>query len=280
VLGGLALGAAPAVIAFALHSWAITGNPLVPPRAAPNEIARTTASMPRAWDLDRLWSRFGTNSGYNLFMLAVWFLGPLGLWLAALGVRTDAFTKRLGLGIVGLLALGLIHDDSGIHVVGPMHAQEAAVLLTVLAVHGAARLVEAARARDLRVAPLAATLVFAVALSSLTFTAWNARSLRRQARIHETLYGAVAHLHHAVVLAPKYFFAWRENPEFDLRGSQVFVWRRARPDLDDDVLILHDAPGVEGPLRARFADRAFYRMRALQAPSWLEVSPLAQPEAP
>jgi hypothetical protein len=34
-----------------------------------------------------LWTRFGSNLAYNLLMLAVWFLGPLGLilvaWLAA-----------------------------------------------------------------------------------------------------------------------------------------------------------------------------------------------------
>ena len=43
-----------------------------------------------------LWQRFGDNLSYNVLMLAIWFLGPMGLVLVAAGALTDRFTRLLG----------------------------------------------------------------------------------------------------------------------------------------------------------------------------------------
>ena len=42
----------------------------------------------------------------------------------------------------------------------------------------------------------------------------------------------------------------------------------------DDVLILHDRPGVEPLLRAKFPDRRFYRMHVLTGPPHVVLVPL------
>src|SRR6266446_7459990 len=93
-----------------------------------------------------LWFRFGANMAYNTFMLAIWFLGPLGILLFTAGVMTDRFTRLLGLGVFTGLCLTLLHTNMGLHSVGPIHYSECAVPLTIIAVHGLATILRTAKA--------------------------------------------------------------------------------------------------------------------------------------
>jgi len=74
-LPGLVLGGIIPLLLMLAHSYAVTGHPLVPPRMTDShDIAAVT-----------LWVRFGANMAYNTFMLAIWFLGPLGVILIGAG---------------------------------------------------------------------------------------------------------------------------------------------------------------------------------------------------
>lgn len=262
-LGGVALGLALPVAAMFIHGMAVTGGLLPPRLAGNNEVLHPYLShFAPAWSPDRLMERFGANLSYNLVMLALWFLGPVGLGLVAAGWGVDRLTRLLGWGVAANLALALIHDDHGLHMVGPIHYSEAAVPLTFIAAAGASRLMAALRARALPTEAPVGALVMVLLLALGTFTVWNGLALRRQAAIHESVYTLVdaPALEDAVVLAPEYGQLWRSIPTFRQQGSFVFTWRRPRPDLSDRVLVLHDVPGAEPALRALLPGRNFYRL--------------------
>jgi hypothetical protein len=64
-------------------------------------------------------------------------------------------------------------------------------------------------------------------------------------------------------------------------GSWVFEWRRPHPDLRDDLLILHDLPGLESALRPQMPDRRFYRLLLFNEPPFGALVPLdATPKTP
>jgi hypothetical protein len=203
---------------------------------------------------------------YNTFMLAIWFLGPLGIVLVAAGMMTDHFTRLLGLGVVTDLLLALFHTNLGIHSFGPIHYSECAVPLTIISVHGLANLLRGARDHrfDLRSIASAFTLALVVGLG--IFNATHALALREQARIQRDIYVWIDRAvsepggKKAVVLAPQFAEIWSRVPWMREVGTWVFEWRRPRLDLTDGVLILHDRPGVEGWLRERLPDRRVFRI--------------------
>jgi len=253
---GLAVGALLPVLLMLAHAYAVTGHPLLPPRMTEShDVAAVT-----------LWTRFGSNLAYNLLMLAVWFLGPLGLILVAAGVMTDTFTRLLGLGVATALLLTLFHTNVGIHTVGPIHYSECAVPLTVIAVHGLANLVRGARAHGLDPRPLACAFALAIVVGLGIFNVGHAFGLRDQARVQQDVYDWIERgvrastKDQAVVLAPQFAEIWSRVPWMREVGTWVFEWRRPRLDLTEGVLIVHDRPGVEGWLRERLPDRRIYRI--------------------
>ncbi|HKZ06997.1 MAG TPA: glycosyltransferase family 39 protein [Methylomirabilota bacterium] len=257
---GLTLGAFLPLILMLLHAYAVTGHPLLPPRMTEShDVAAVT-----------LWTRFGSNLAYNLLMLGVWFLGPLGLILVAAGVMTDTFTRLLGLGVVTALLLALFHTNVGIHTVGPIHYSECAVPLTVIAVHGLANLVRGARAHGIDSRPLACAFAVAIVVALGIFNAGHAFGLRDQARVQRDVYEWIERgvresgEGRAVVLAPQFAEIWSRVPWMREVGTWVFEWRRPRLDLTEDVLIVHDRPGVEDWLRERTPDRRLFRIRLLE----------------
>jgi len=269
-VAGLLLGGAVPLVAFALHNWQITGDPLLPPRFDSGAIVwfQTEAAS--------LWSRFGANTSYNVFMLTIWFLGPLGVLLVSLGAMTDRFTRLLGLGVLTVLGLGLFHDDHGLHIVGPIHYSECVVPLSILAVHGLANLVDRCRSLGLGLRQLASMIFAALVLGLGSFNALHTSALHRQAMVQDTVYGFVENsgIHHAVVLAPQFFPTWMAIPPLREVGTFVLSWRHVRPDLSDDVMFLGDGPGMEGRLRRTFRDRAFFRLSVLDEPPYLQLEPL------
>jgi hypothetical protein len=267
----VAAGSAAPLALFALYSWALTGNPLLPPRFAPGRIAGAIQHT--------MLERVGINMGFNFFRLAIFFMGPAGLLLVALGVMTDAFTRLLGLSVVSVLALALFHNNTGIHIVGPIHYSECVVPLTVLAVYGAYNLRAWLHEHGLSFAVPASALVFVLVLELGTFNALHGSYLRRQAAIQDEIYGWIAHNvdtseKKAVLLAPRFGQVWAANPEYMRTGAWVFEWRRPRPDYSDDVLILHNVPGFESAFRQHFPDRRFYQLVVSSRPYGLSIEEL------
>jgi hypothetical protein len=271
-LSALAVGFLPAVVLLAWTSYAMTGNPLLPARLASPENG-DVASTP-------LWQRFGDNFSYNLLMLAVWFLGPIGIVLVAAGVLADRFTRLLGLCVTADLCLTLFHDNSGLHIVGPIHYSECAVPLTIIATHGLHTLAGVARRYAADAARLVAAVGLALALDLGTFTFVQACALRHQAAIQRAVYEAIERGvrdpsgRRAVVLGPWFFAIVNAYPDMREMGTWVHDWRRPRVDLDDDVLFLRDVLGMEQTLRARLAGRRFFRLQVLRQAPFVILVPL------
>ena len=270
-LAGLALGFLPAVALFAWHSYAMTGNPLLPPRfASPENEDVTTAP---------LWTRVGDNASYNVLMLAVWFLGPVGLVLVAAGALADRFTRLLGLSVAADLCLALLHDNSGLHIVGPIHYSECAVPLTIIATYGLARITRAARGTPW-LGRVAGALALAITVGLGTVTVVQAIALRSQAQLQHSIYRAVERGVHdpggrrAVVLTPWFFAIVNARPDMSALGTWVHDWRRPDLALDEDVLYLRDAPAAEPALRSMFPDRRFFRLQPIRTAPFLLLIPL------
>jgi hypothetical protein len=276
-LSGLVVGGIGPVLLILAHAYAVTGNPFVPPRL--DDPAATAQDLMT----NALWYRFGANVGYNTFMLAIWFLGPLGIALVAAGVMTDRFTRLLGLGTVTGLGLALLHTNMGLHSVGPIHYSELAVPLTIIAVHGLVNLLRAARAHRFDPLPIASTAAVALVLGLGIFNVKHAAALQEQAGIQAVVYDWVersrpdAQGAKVVVLAPQFGATWLRLPGMAQVGTWVFEWRRPHPDLRDDLVILHDLPGLEATMRERFPDRRFYRLVLVNGPPFGALVPIGAP---
>jgi hypothetical protein len=262
-------GAALPVAAFFLHAYLVTGT-LLPPRLIPGGMVTSP------WPESTLWYRFGANTSFNTMLLFVWFLGPAGVALAIAGVGRDGFTKLVGGTLVSFLALGLLHTDTGIHTVGPIHYSESVVPLAILAAFGLQRLVSASR--ELWRHEMAAVAALAVVLVAGTCNFVNLLAMYDQATVQEAVYSRIESQvprdRRSVVLAPHFGGIWKSFTSLDATGSWVFVWRRPRPAFDDEVLILNDVPKLEETLRAHFPDRAFYRVRLSNEAPHVHLDPL------
>ena len=269
-LPGLMLGGLVPVLLMLAHAYAVTGHPLVLPRMTESHDVQAVT----------LWVRFGANVAYNAFMLAIWFLGPLGIILVGAGVMTDPFTRLLGLGVLTDLLLGLFHTNMGLHSVGPIHYSECAVPLTVIAVHGLANLLRGARDHQFDLRPIASAFVFALVMGLGIFSVVHAVALQGQAGIQRDIYAWIDRSvrepagKKVVVLAPQFAAIWIHMPWMRDLGTQVFEWRRPRLDLSDEVLILHDRTGVEAWLRERMPQRRFYRIELREEAPYALLRPL------
>ena len=257
---GLVLGAAPIVVAVLAYNFAVSGS-LGFLRSAPNEISVPYAAAMRGpFELHRLWPRFGNNLAYNLLTLSIWFFGPLGLVLAWLGARVSRVHALLGLGVLLDLGLTLLHDDRGLHMVGPVHLSEAAVPLSVLAVAGGRRAYELLALLGVSRVQASAALLGYAFLGLGTFTGWHAGALHQQALRSTTLTQLVEDVPQrpAVVLAPPLGRVQVRLPAFRDVGGFVFEWRRATPDLSEPVLIVHDSLRARGEVEQAFPQRSAY----------------------
>ena len=270
---GLLIGCLLPLALFFLYNFLITGDALFPPRFSAEGPAQTLMR-------GSLWNRFGANTSYNVFMLAIWFLGPLGILLIGFGLLADKFTRLLSLGVGAMLAAGLFHDNQGLHVVGPIHYSECVVPLTIIAVYGLVGIKEKLRRRKISFLIPASVLVCVLVLGLGFFNFWHCQALNRQALIQNYIYGFIENslqekkVDKALILAPQFGSLWVANDYFRSIGSWVFEWRRAKPDLSDKTLILHDLPKIEEKLKQQFSDRRFFRLRNSQQAPYFELIPL------
>lgn len=265
------------LLLFLLHPLVVTGS-LMPMRLVAER-------GPDFYAQGSLWHRFGAATSYNLLMLLVWSVGPLGLLalpLWVVGTVTDRLTRLLMLGVLTDLLVTLIHDIGGIHIVGPIHYSECLPPLILVALHGLDRGLRLLDRGPPALAPLRPALCGAalamVLLGLGIFNGVHAMALRRQADMQADIYAAVAAQVAALggppvlIIAPRFNEVWAGHPAGRL-GTKVFDWQRPHPDLSDPILIAHEIPGWE-LLRARFPGRRVLRMRATAQAPYLRLSPV------
>lgn len=222
------------------------------------------------------WERLGDNLGFNLMMLAMWFLGPLILVLmvAALGSGRHV-AKICAASVASQLLMALLHNSTGIRVVGPIHYSEAAVPLLVLAVLGVHQLKQVLP-RLAMTGPVPGTLLGAYLVGLTIWTQIHTESLVDQALIHRAPLDAVAHLENAVVIADRPSDLWFSRPELEDVSSWVADLPHPDPYLRNPVLLAYPEADI-GKLRARFPDRTFYRMTYHPEGELVRVRPLESP---
>jgi hypothetical protein len=264
-----ALGVALPLLLFLLHSHALTGS-WIPARHSPKSVMASVVEP-------SYWVRFGSNSAFNALRLAVFFAGPLGVLLFAAGVLFDRFTVLLSLGVLVVLLLGLLHDNYGVGMVGPIHYSECVIPLTIVAVHGLLRIVRAWRAASFAPdLPLAVTVVWLV-IGLGTFNVLHARALHEAALIQAIVYERIEKEipqseRPAVLFAPTFAQVWTELSPFRERGSWVFEWRRPKPDFSDDILILHGGSGPAiGTVRTAYPDRHYFFLHTQGLGNWFRI---------
>lgn len=273
----IVLGAFLGLAIMGLHNHALSGNVLISSRFMENDFPHPYGfHFKPPFAFWRWWERFGANLSYNGMMLGIWFLGLPGMLLAALGLTVSRKTIALGVGVLLVLGLALLHDDHGIHAVGPIHYSECVIPLTLLAVAGLRRSQAwlAEHRVDWRRGMAVLALILPVTFG--TFAYWHGRFLHDQSLIHIGMYGILSEAEErpAVLLAPQYSEVWSRLTRFSERGSWVFEWRRPNPGFLDEVLVVHDLPGALEAVRSTFPERHVYRMRVAPEPPLVRVEPV------
>jgi len=123
---------------------------------------------------------------------------------------------------------------------------------------------------------LGSVLLVGVVLSLGTFNVQNGLSLRQYVQPQHHVYTAIQERikGKAVLLAPMFVKIWAAKPVYRGMGGWVYEWRRPRPDLQDDVLILRDFRGAYAHLKPKFPKRTFYRVRPLRFPPFMKIFPI------
>lgn len=288
-LAFLGLGAV-FVGAFTAHSFAVTGTYL-PARLAPSDVAPWTDhhKPPFAFltSPEIAWNRFGENISYNLFLLTIWVFGPAGIFLAIVGARRDTFSKLLLAGVVVDLCMGILHEDYGIHVVGPIHYSETTVPLIFLIVQGLQDLwrfgeqhddaVPGASTRHFRVAVLGALVA-----SNLFFGVVHLDAVRRSQGMHERIYGFLddAKFDQSIVVARVYGDHWKAFPFFKKRGSFVYQWRRVHPAGERVIIVHKRGADIMAKLREAYPDRKAWELRTMSQAPHIEAVEYQWPKIP
>ena len=250
-----AMAWAAIALLFAWYNHQITGSWFLQARFADGASSHTGQNL-------ELGQRLGQNLGFNIVMLGVFLLGPLAPLLAWLSfTRHRAIASTLAWGVTLNLLIALAHDDTGVHLVGPIHYSEAAIPLILLASLGLLELfnrrlpTRAARATAL-------CLVTAYGFGLVLFTAVHGQSLRAQAEIAAIPLRALDQIEArpALVIAEPLHLLWEKRPDLlaDVRSGPL---RFPHPDpwLRDDVLVVY--PSIEPPrLFGHFPDRAYYHL--------------------
>jgi hypothetical protein len=265
-LGLMAGGFAVPLALFAVYNLNVTGQWFVPPRYGLNEMPdrpppHTKGVLAALQSSSVFWDRFSSNFTYNLLMLMIWFLGPIGALCFGAGCLVNRTTKLLSIGVGTALALTMLHDDLGLHMVGPIHYSETALLVLVVAIHGLRRFVLAANRWHIAPYELLMPIMVSVMIACGTLTLWQCRALRRQANIHATIYRMFDHasFDNSVVIGPPYYAMWQRFPYARRIGTFVFHWRHPSPTRDERVIFAHDVPGTLDALRRDFPNRKFLR---------------------
>jgi len=242
-------------LVFAWYNQQITGSWWLQARFAAGASSQTGQQLDVA-------QRLGLNLGFNVGMLSVYLLGPLGCALIWLGLaKRSAVAATLGWGVVLNLLVALAHDDTGIHLVGPIHYSEAAAPLILIATLGLLALFDLL-ANNRRLRTVGASLLVAYGFGLVIFTATHGLTLRAQAALAQLPLGNLEQVtvRPALLIAEPPYLLWEKRPDL---YDDVRSWRLRFPHPDpwlrDDVLVVY--PSIEAPrLVAQFPDRAYYHL--------------------
>lgn len=276
-IAALSAGVGVFAALFMYSNYAITGDALVQARFAVLDAGTSAHHKPPLGFLSDpvlLLSRLSNNLVYNIFNLLLWFATPLALPLVWLGARRDAFTHAVALGIIWSLLLTLLHDDFGLHIVGPIHYSEAVIPLVYLFALGLMFIFKNLVDHGRRIA---VSIVVALVLTGSFVSLWQGFYLYKQARIHQHIYSTFEddpRYNNSVILVPQYGAVWRSIPEFAATGSFVFQWRPVSPSRDEQVIFLHHVPQLIPQLVEQFPQRSFFVMTPIQQPPYLTAIPL------
>lgn len=271
-----------AVALFVLHSYIVTDTLLPARLAGNNELIFPGAEHyvpPFAFftDSDVFWNRLGANLGYNVMMLAIYAVGILGLPLAYLGIR-DREDVALSLGIVAAFGVAMLHDDHGLHVVGPIHYSEVLVPFLYLVVSGLSRIHKAFASRPnlpdgaTRLVPV---LVIGMLGFGAIFSARHLAALQRESEVHREIYAVVDSDAHrdAIVLVSPYWEVWQALPR--QTDSYVFDWRKeVAPDGAVIAMWRPRDRSSYADLIEAFPDRRILRVKVGGEPPQLQVREL------
>lgn len=251
-----AAGLAVPLALFAWYNVETTGVWYLQARLVPGVMDPTSDFVRSPWE------RVGANFGLTLILLAVFLLGPLGLAATVpAAARGPAAVRVLLSGVLVALSLTLLHDNVGIHTVGPIHYSECAVPLVLIAAIGLARVFERLAQLELALGTPALLLAFYLVGGLGLFTLTHARSLRYQAENQRLPFAALedAGVHNAVVLAQRPFVLYWNRADLARWGSWVLHFPLPHPFLRDDVIFVRSDSNLS-ELRRRFPDRRFYRL--------------------
>jgi len=226
-----------------------------------------------------LWKRFGSNSGLNTFRLMVWFWGPVGALAAALGVARRVELRPLAVGIGLQLCTGLIHDDSGIHAVGPIHMTECAVFATVLAVGGLSSLFEGRK--SLAWADRGVGLAFVGLLGLPTFALFHGQAMGRMAHVQKAVYDLLERETDgpSFVMAPEFYQVWMRMTDLADTGTWVLYWRYPTPRATEPVIVVRDRFENLDDLANAYPSRSVYHLVFTGAePDYWRVDLVAGPK--
>lgn len=267
----LAAGALPALLALLAYNTHLTGVPWVLPRFF---------YAPFKEEVPGLWDRVGCNVTYNTVLLSLWFLGPAGFLLALFGATRDRTAGLLMAGVGLNLLGGLLHDDWGLHIVGPIHYSESVVCFALAAALGLLHLPAWARSHHFDPRPAAAGLLALLLGVGTVFSAWHLRALHIMVRPQVLAYGVLdEQLQNAVVLAPRFEQVWKTIPALRRYGSWVFAWRGISPRAEENVVIMNDVEGAAAEARRVFPQRSLHRLFITAEPPYLHLRPLGPGES-
>ncbi|HEY4177032.1 MAG TPA: hypothetical protein VGM90_09385 [Kofleriaceae bacterium] len=281
-VGVAAIGFAIPLAVFAWWNMQTTGVWYLPARFAGGTVGTTSLTNYGIWD------RLAYNVGFNAMLAGVFFLGPLALPAVVAAARTTSAVVRVLLVCVVLhLLLGLAHDDTGIHTVGPIHLSESAVPLTLLVTVGALAVARWAQRHGGRAVVSVCLAGYLASMALLQLP--NLASLHDEASANHTPHEVLAanDVHHAIVIAMPPIALFRGNTSYTQTASWALHYPIPDPWFRDDVLFAEGpGPHQQGAdpvaLHARFPDRTIWFLRytsALPAFSLSEWDPAA-PAAP
>lgn len=265
------------VAVFVAHSYGVTST-FLPARLAPSDIPPWTDHHKPPFEFLKsvavLQNRFGENISYNLFLLTIWVFGPLGLFLSWMGARRDTFSGLLLAGVALDLAMGILHEDYGIHVVGPIHYSETTVPLILLIVQGLKAASDYGDKHTISL-HLRTNLLTALLASNVFFGVMHLDAVRRSQNMHAAVYGFLddARFDNSAILARVYGDHWKAFPAYKNRGSFVFQWRRLHP-AGERVKIFHYTKNDRATLdalRKAHPDRKFFELRTMRRAPYIEA---------
>lgn len=266
----LLAGLVPMIAVFAAYNQATTGTWYLQARFAPGVIGGTPSLRFSMWD------RLGLNLGWNALMLAVFFLGIPAIAAIVAGLdRKRPMLLAVAAGGVGLFVMCLLHDNTGIHSVGPIHLSEMVVPLVVLATAGILRTFAWLGARAIPQGTPAVLLAGYLAIACSAFSLTNLASLRAQATT-QALPAAMleaSDVHNAVVIARQYIVLLQIDKTFAPWGSWVLDYPHPSPDLSDDIIWAKWNADPKA-LRTAFPDRTIYRMHYSDKPPAIRLEQL------